>query len=395
VNTAGLGPGTYTGGISYSSTGAAIRTVNVTLVVPGAAASGALRTGPDALNANAASCSPASLAAAPTGLPSNFSAPASWPTPIALYLVDNCGGVVTNGHVNAVFSNGDPPLSLPLVNPATGLYSATWQPRGAAAQVSISMNARSGSGLAAATVQISGTVTPNSVPSVTPQGTVNPFNPQVGGPLAPGTIMTIYGSNLAPQAGQPTSIPLATSINGTSVIIGGIPAPLFYVSPSQINVQVPFELDSSKQYQVVVSAGGAIAAPQSIQMNASTPGVAAFGDGTIIAQHAADGSLILPGSPAQPGEYIVLYLLGMGATDVSVASGNASPSSPFAHPQTAPIVTLGGRQIPPAFAGLTPGLVGLYQIDLQIPADMQGGNQVLIVSQGGQTSEPTILPIEP
>jgi uncharacterized protein (TIGR03437 family) len=181
------------------------------------------------------------------------------------------------------------------------------------------------------------------------------------------------------------------------VIIGGKQAPLFYVSPGQVNVQVPFELNAGSQYQVVVSANGAIATPQSIQLTPAVPGIAAFGDGTIIAQH-LDGSLVLASAPAQPGEYIVMYLLGMGNTDNTVASGNASPDgepgAPLAHPTQTPTLTLGGQTVPIAFAGLTPGLVGLYQIDVQIPQNAAGGNQLLVVSQDGVASNTTIVPVQ-
>jgi uncharacterized protein (TIGR03437 family) len=338
-------------------------------------------------------CSPASLVAAPTALVANFSAPTSWPTPLAISLVDNCGNFVTDGQITATFTNGDPPLSLPLVNAAKGLYSATWTPRKASGQVTVQTRATSGSGLTPATAQISGSVIPNAAPVINPQATVHAFNPQIGGPLAPGTIIAVYGANLASQVSQPHSIPLATSSGGTSVIIGGIAAPLYYVSPGQINVQVPFELDPAKQYQVVVSANGAIATPQTIQLTPAVPGLAAFGDGTLIAQH-QDGSLVSQSAPAQQGEYLVMYLLGMGLTDNPVSSGDGSPSDPLARPTAVPTLTLGGNPVNIAFAGLTPGLVGLYQINIQIPQDAQGGNQVLVVSQDGLPSNTTILPVQ-
>ena len=308
--------------------------------------------------------------------------------------MNDCGQFVTDGQVTATFSNGDPPLALPLVNASTGLYSATWTPRNAASQVTVLTRATSASGLAPAQAQIAGAVVPNAAPVINPQATVHAFNPQIGGPLAPGTIIAVYGANLASGISQPTSIPLNTTMNGTTVIIGGIPSPLFYVSPGQINVQVPFELDSSKQYQVVVSANGAIATPQTIQMTPAVPGLAAFGDGTLIAQH-LDGSLVLPSSPAQPGEYIVMYLLGMGLTSNQVSSGNASPGPPgLATPDVTATLTLGGQPVNILFQGMTPGLVGLYQIDIQVPQNTTGGNQLLVVSQNGIASNTTILPVQ-
>ena len=107
-----------------------------------------------------------------------------------------------------------------------------------------------------------------------------------------------------------------------------------------------------------------------------------------------DSSLITAASPARPGEYIVLYLVGMGQTDNPVASGAASPLDPLSRVILPPVVTLGGNSVPTLlFAGLTPGSVGLYQIDLQVPDVPVDGNLTLTVSQGGVVSNTTILPV--
>jgi uncharacterized protein (TIGR03437 family) len=375
VSTAGLAQGAYHGGISYAMSGAGVRTVNVTLIVQ---ASGG--------------CAASALVPAEIGLVNNFSVPASWPTPLTILLMDDCGAAVGNGEVTATFSTGDPPLRLSPVNGVAGLYSGTWTPWQSAGQAAISVRAAA-PGLAAATTQIAGSVMPNSVPVVAPNGVALPFDSQIGGALAPGTVVSIYGSNLAGLEAQAGSVPLPTTMNGVSVQIGGIQAPLFYVSAGQVNAQIPFELDPSKQYQVVVNANGALTAPQTIQLTPATPGLAAFPDGSVIAQHWADSSLITAASPATPGEYIVLYLVGMGPTDYAVASGGASPANPLARVASAPVVTLGGNPAPAIFAGLTPGSVGLYQIDLQAPDAPVGGNLTLTVSQGGVTSNITILPV--
>jgi len=152
-------------------------------------------------------------------------------------------------------------------------------------------------------------------------------------------------------------------------------------------------LDPSKQYQVVVDANGALTAPQTIQLSPTTPGLAAFPDGSVIAQHWVDSSLITAASPARPGEYIVLYLVGMGQTDYPMGAGAASPVNPLARVISPPVVTLGGNPVPTLFAGLTPGSVGLYQIDLQVPDVSVDGNLTLTVSQNGVASNTTIVPV--
>jgi uncharacterized protein (TIGR03437 family) len=203
----------------------------------------------------------------------------------------------------------------------------------------------------------------------------------------------IYGSGLATQTLVGTTIPLADNLAGTSVIVGGLQAPLFFVSPGQINAQIPFELTPGQPYQLIVSNNGALSTPESIQSTAVSPGVAALPSGYANAQHASTGSAVTDASPAKPGEYVVIYLAGMGATTVSVASGAAAPSSPLAQTVEAPTITLNGESVSPSFSGLTPGLAGLYQVDLQIPADAPNGDLTLVVSQPGFQGTSVILPV--
>ena len=100
-------------------------------------------------------------------------------------------------------------------------------------------------------------------------------------------------------------------------------------------------------------------------------------------------------SPAKAGEYLVAYLAGLGDTTVPVASGTASPSTPLAQPSNTPALTINGVQSPFLFAGLTPGLVGLYQMNFQVPADLPAGDITIVVSQNGQASNQTVLPYHP
>ncbi|HTR34348.1 MAG TPA: hypothetical protein VMH80_00500, partial [Bryobacteraceae bacterium] len=97
---------------------------------------------------------------------------------------------------------------------------------------------------------------------------------------------------------------------------------------------------------------------------------------------------------AKPGEVIIIYLLGMGPTNPPVASGAAAPSSePLARVTAQPTVTVDGRKAGVAFAGLTPGYSGLYQIDFTVPSGANSGDLDLIVSQNGIASNTTKLPV--
>jgi uncharacterized protein (TIGR03437 family) len=103
------------------------------------------------------------------------------------------------------------------------------------------------------------------------------------------------------------------------------------------------------------------------------------------AQH-ADFSAISASSPAKPDETVLLYLVGMGATSPSIASGVAAPSSPPATVSTTPSVTINGESAQVNFAGLTPNLVGLYQINVQTPADTPSGDASVTVTQNNASS---------
>ncbi len=188
-------------------------------------------------------------------------------------------------------------------------------------------------------------------------------------------------------------IPLTTSLNNTSVIIGGIAAPLYFVSPGQINAQVPFELTPGASYQVIVNANGALSTPNPIQLAADAPGIAAFAE----RRHHSATPRWKPGDGSGAGarQFIVFYVSGMGQTDNQVASGAASPGSPNLARPTEPASPDVERSanLPIAFAGLTPTLVGLYQVDLQLPAETPNGDLQLVLTQTGGQSNATILAV--
>jgi len=255
----------------------------------------------------------------------------------------------------------------------------------------VTLNAAAGS-LPTATAKLIGGITQNQAPVLNPGGTINNFNPVGGAPLAPGTIAQVYGTGLATFTGQPNLLPLPNSFSGTFMLAGGLSAPLYYLSDGQLNVQIPNELATNQQYAVVVSSNNALTLPDTIDVVQGQPGVAAFPDGHVIAQHNADYSYVNSGSPAKPGEYLIVYLVGMGPTTPSVPTGAQAPSSePLARANVQPTVTVGGQQAFVAFAGLGPGYVGLYQITFQVPAGATSGDQNLVVTQGSVAANTTKL----
>jgi uncharacterized protein (TIGR03437 family) len=295
--------------------------------------------------------------------------------------------------VVAQFSNGDPPLTL--TGDSLGVYSATWQPGIAAAQTTISIRASAGTLLPALT-QLSGSATenPNAAPSLAKAGTLNNLNPVVGAALAPGAVAQVYGSRLADAVATPTSLPLPETLNGTEIIVGGLSAPIYYSSPTQLSVQIPNELLADREYPIIAVVNGALSVPDTVRLTPVGPGVAAFPDGGIIAQH-GDFSLIDANNPAHPAEPVVMYLVGMGSTTATVKSGAVSPGSPLAYTSVQPTVTVDGQTAEILFAGLTPGGIGLYQINFRVPAAARTGRLEIVVKQGAATANTTYLIVAP
>jgi uncharacterized protein (TIGR03437 family) len=206
-------------------------------------------------------------------------------------------------------------------------------------------------------------------------GIVNAASFQPG--IAPGSIISIFGANLATATGA-ASIPLPTALGTTSVLVNGKPAPLFYVSPTQINAQLPYETAVGSAI-LVVTVNGSSTAPAALSVQASAPGIMVSAVGRAIALN-QDGSLNGPYKPTLPGTVLTVYMTGQGPVDRPVPTGAASPDDPMAHAILPVTATIGGKPAQVVAAGLTPGGVGLFQVEIQIPE--VSGDLPLVVTVG-------------
>jgi len=385
--------GIYTGYINIGMSGNLV-VVNVTLVVLPPGVAGAE---PAARPLTTANCTPSQLAMTETGLVNNFAVPAGWPATLVAQLNDNCGNAISNGAIVASFSNNDSPIPL-RGDQTTNTYSATWQPGIVLPSMTITLTASSGS-LPTVTQLFTGTVNANSStpPTLLPNGTLDiffngPTAAALGGGLAPGNVAQVYGSGLGPSsvAGAP-SIPLPGAIDGTYMLVGQSQAPLYFVSSTVMAVEIPFELTSPQQAAAVASVNGALSNVITVTVVPFQPGIAVRSDATAEAQH-LDYSLITAASPAKPGETVIIYLAGMGATNPSVASGVPTPSQ-LVPTVIQPTVTLDSQDTSIVYAGLTPTGIGLYQIDFTVPTNARSGNLNVIVTQNGVMSNTAILPV--
>ena len=209
--------------------------------------------------------------------------------------------------------------------------------------------------------------------------------------LAPGSLISIFGRDLALEEGRALTLPLPTELAGTTVSLNGRRLPLLFVSGYQINAQLPYGAvgqatlrvstpNSSSEAQIVTAA----AAPAIINVPyglAVTPAVV----------RSSDGVLVSPASPARIGEYVTIYMVGLGPVDGSIAAGDPAPGQPPLTTLYPVEVRIGAASLTPSFAGLAPGFAGLYQVNVKIPEALPAGIHALSVVASGIGSEPVSL----
>ena len=247
-----------------------------------------------------------------------------------------------------------------------------------------------GSGGRSETFSISVAVTLNAPPPRPPTPILPPDSVVNGGSfraatepnsaIAPGAIVTIFGTDLASDTEVASEVPLPTMLGETSVTFNGIAAPLFFVSGTQINAQVPFELVAGAGLVMVqVTRGGETSTAQPIAIAAVSPGIftqneQGTGPGAIL--HAADFQPVTESNPAQTGEFLLIFCTGLGPVQPEVPSGNVAPGTePLARTANTPMVNIGGIPAEVVYSGLAPGFVGLYQVNVKVPLGLSPPNE--------------------
>jgi uncharacterized protein (TIGR03437 family) len=211
-----------------------------------------------------------------------------------------------------------------------------------------------------------------------------------GDAISTGSLVSLFGSHLAPVTFSAASTPLPLSLVDTSVTINGVVAPLLYVSANQINVQVPYEVPAGNA-TVVVRSGGLSSAPFTIAVLHAAPGL--FSDGQGQAAAIDDGgSANSEAAPASVGSVVSVYLTGIGPLSASVDDGTAPASGETITATFQVTATIGGFPAEVQFAGLAPLYPGTAQINLKVPAGASG-TSALVISIGGHTSNTVQLVI--
>jgi uncharacterized protein (TIGR03437 family) len=359
-------------------------------------------TGPGTNPASRATstCTPSKLLPVITSLSSGFAVTAAWPITIQASIFDDCGEPLVNGSATATFSTTDPALALN--NLQNGAWSATWQTQSVSPQVQIAVQATAKAGGLSGSAVISGGLQANAnpPPQIASGGVLNGASYVIGSSLAPGSLISIFGTHLGTSNANAKSLPLPTSLNTTQVFVAARSLPLLFVSDNQINAQIPFDLVINARQQVVVTRGNTVSVPEPISMTSEQSGIFTQtgngkGIGIIVVYSGGSSALIGSKQSVKPGDAIVIYSTGLGDVSPRVIAGTAAPATPLSTTVDRVSVTVGGKSANVFFSGLAPGFAGLYQVNAFVPPDVPTGSEIpVVITENGISSAPVTIPVQ-
>jgi uncharacterized protein (TIGR03437 family) len=330
-------------------------------------------------------------------------------------IVDDCNHAVTslNGGAQVTFGNGDPALTL--TDTGNGIWEATWTPANAGASGTLQVVALASG--AAPTPLTGGSSISTAISAASPTGAAQLIGvvnaaagttatPQI---VAPGSFVAVYGNLIA--SGAPslaTVLPLPLNMGSAQLLLGGQLLPLSYTSPGQVNALIPQNLNPNASYTLVVKRGATQSVPIQLTVVGLQPGIYTqnqYGTGPGVVQIANTALLAQPAGagsrPVQSGvEYITIYATGLGPVVGTKGEPPPADGAPAALPaiyQTKATVTatIGGVTVPASFAGLTPTLTALYQVNVPVPAGVPTGDavQLYITATAPDGSKATSNPV--
>ena len=303
-------------------------------------------------------------------------------------------GTLTVSGVTAAATGGGTWLSAATI---TGGLSVTADPTGLQPNVyQGTVTVASNAANASVVIPVQLTVEASGAPVTFAGGVVNNGTFAGGESLAQGDIVALFGDQLSyadPQSAS--SLPLATTLANTKVLVNGVPAPVYYVAPGQIDFEVPIDA-ATGDGTVQVVRGNQSGNLAYVNIGSRASRFLLINGGPYVIMTTPAGALTgIPGAPAHAGDVVVIYVIGLGPTSPSVPSGTASPgppnlavisdltqicfmnASPFQPPNCSSV----------AFVGLSPNFVGLYQINATIPSGLPSGPQPFYFTVGSSASD--------
>jgi len=253
------------------------------------------------------------------------------------------------------------------------------------------------------TQEYQGVVKPR--PALAPNGVVDAATgqPRANG-YAPGSYISLYGTGLSDVLKVVSTPYLPVSLAGVSVSFDNpganvsVPGRLHFVSPGQINVQVPWECRGLTEVSMKVSIGEIVqSAVFNIRIANVSPGAFEYREGSNQLSAAAldEGFAVIgEANPARRGRALQFYFNGLGEVSAQPGSGEAAGGNPLSSTVNVPSVSIGGREAQVLFSGLAPGLVGLYQVNVIVPADAPTGRQAVRLTINGINARDTFISVQ-
>jgi len=367
INAQGLAVGQYTGTITIMPASGAAQTVTITLNITG----------------------PATLSATPAPLAFTYQQGGSLPGSQSVAV--NSSGAPLSVSISAATQNGgtwlmvSPPNGTTTVNLSVSVSPIGLLPGSYGGAIIITPSDPT---VAALTIPVSLSVT-QSAPSVAGAANAASYAP---GPIAPGEIVTIFGTGLGPSMLTTLQITdsgtVATNLGGTQVFFDGYAAPMIYSSATQVSVIVPYEVAGTGTTSMMIEYQGTRSNTTTVPVLDSLPGIftasaLGYGQGAIVNQ---DGSINSSQNGADPGSIVSIYATGGGQTNPSGVDGSIT-SNVLATPQLPVTVQISGENAEVLYAGAAPGEPsGVLQVNAQIPADVPRGTNVSVVITVGSVS---------
>ncbi len=208
--------------------------------------------------------------------------------------------------------------------------------------------------------------------------------------VAPGGLITVFGTNLSPLNMASSEIPLPTALANSCLSVDGLPVPILFVSSTQVNAQMPYQAVGDVTLILRTPSGISNSFDLVIEPNAPSVFYGSAGPDNNIPTVVRfdDNGLVTPSHPIhrKSGSALVIYLTGLGQTYPTVPTGQPAPSDPLSYSVVQPTVTLGGVDLSVLYSGLAPGLVGVDQINVSVPLNVPTGFAVPLVITEGDVS---------
>jgi uncharacterized protein (TIGR03437 family) len=406
-----LSAGPHRGTMSLRFSNGATRDISILGIVSSSSvAAGGLPSADHLTPRDAHSCTPENYVVTITKPQANATVPVNASMPVEVSVTDGCGKTVNslpkssnNQALAAIYRSGVQIVTIPLSNTSDGVWTGSWTPSEvysnfvAKATADGLVNGKTAA-VGYTQVQVAfSTVSPAvHTPAVSPAGILNAASLKDKAPVAPCSLITIKGSDLADDAAS-SGIPYQTSLANAFIKFGNKALPLLYASKDQVNAQVPCDLSMDTTLQLSVQRGDIQGPLVEFAVAKAYPAVFTkdeSGSGLGDIRFAGTYTYAAPSQPGQDarpataGDFVTIYCNGLGPVQNPLSAG-VPADSPDPTVET-PVVTINGQNVPVIYSGLSLGVPGRYQIDIQVPSGITPSDAVPVTVAISGFKSPTV-----